>query len=364
MINGERILQAREIRGLTQTELARDIGVSQSRVARAERGGADLSDKVHLLAMKTGFPVAFFYRDGAPDFPLGSLLFRSNTSLTKEMRARLRQKARLSFEIAVNMAKQFKSIDVHIQRISESPAVSAEVTRAALGLSPDTPITHLVNKLENAGILVLALPDEVPDHDAFSLWAEGLHRTPVIVVTGGKPGDRLRFSVAHELGHLAMHRTTFGGLAAYEREADQFASEFLMPRAAMLRELTEPVTLSSLATLKARWGVSIQALIMRALHLGIINENRRKHLLKLLATRYGRKNEPVVIPPEKPRLFRQMAEALYGVPIDVHRLAADLAAPSRTVANILSAHQERPGDTPAVSDTTGTESVKLLKFSS
>ncbi len=38
MINGDRIKEVRELRGLTQTQLAEKIGVNQSTIAQIERG--------------------------------------------------------------------------------------------------------------------------------------------------------------------------------------------------------------------------------------------------------------------------------------------------------------------------------------
>lgn len=346
MINGERVKQAREIRGLTQAELAHEIGIDQSRIARLEHNTADLSRHVDQIAWATGFPAPFFSRESGPEFPLGSLLYRSKTSLSKGDRSKLHQLARLAYEIAASMARRFQPLELHLQRIQAEPTAAAEVTRSVLGLSPDGPVIHLTKRLESAGIFVIALPDAVPEHDAFSLWADFdfEQRRPVIVTTAGKSGDRMRFSLAHELGHLVLHKTGFGRLSKFEDEANSFAREFLLPRSAMLNELHEPVTLGSLAELKKRWGVSIQALIMCACSLGVITPYQRKYLIKQLNRKGWAKAEPVTIPLERPRLFRQMAEMLYGVPVDAAKVAADVKAPTRLVTSILKAHEGRVGE--------------------
>src|SRR2546428_12825632 len=104
----------------------------------------------------------------------------------------------------------------------------------------------------------------LPQRDAFSTWAGGDGSTPVIVVTATTEGDRRRFSVAHELGHLVLHQVPQGSPHGLERQADMFAEEFLLPAAAMREALVPPVTLTTLADLKGHWGVSLQALIRRA----------------------------------------------------------------------------------------------------
>ena len=85
------------------------------------------------------------------------------------------------------------------------------------------------------------------------------------MVTATPAGDRRRFSVAHELGHLVLHQVSEGSLHTVEQQADAFAAAFLLPEAAMRKVLVPPITLTTLADLKARWGMSLQALIRRAL---------------------------------------------------------------------------------------------------
>jgi Zn-dependent peptidase ImmA (M78 family) len=63
------------------------------------------------------------------------------------------------------------------------------------------------------------------------------------MVNGFKAGDRIRLSVAHEIGHLVLHKSPRGNLADLEKQAYAFAREFLLPREAMKREIKRPVTL-------------------------------------------------------------------------------------------------------------------------
>ena len=77
MFNGERLKIAREIHGLTQAALAETTGLDQPFISLAEQTAKIPSDAVlETLSLATGFPKAFFELGKAPDFPLGSLLFR------------------------------------------------------------------------------------------------------------------------------------------------------------------------------------------------------------------------------------------------------------------------------------------------
>src|ERR1700693_1826607 len=87
-----------------------------------------------------------------------------------------------------------------------------------------------------------------------------------------------------------------------EKRAYTFAAELLMPEAAMRREITGPITLSSLAVLKPRWRVSIQALIRRAYDLHLIGDRQYRYLFEQLSAKGWRSKEPsnLDIPIEKP----------------------------------------------------------------
>ena len=72
MITPARLRQARELRGLTQTALARQVGVHPSAIAQLETGRIQPSPAVlDALSRATGFPPAFFTRPSGPPLPLG-----------------------------------------------------------------------------------------------------------------------------------------------------------------------------------------------------------------------------------------------------------------------------------------------------
>ncbi len=157
-----------------------------------------------------------------------------------------------------------------------------------------------------------------------------------MVLFGGAPGDRVRFSIAHELGHLVLHQSLHG--TSMEHEANLFAQELLLPEAAMRREMAGGITLASLATIKQRWGVSMAALAMRATELNLISKRQLSYLMAKLNSHGWRTQEPVEIIMEKPRGLRKMIEVLYGEQIDYHRLGNDLRMPPHFVKRLVESH--------------------------
>lgn len=351
-VNGDRVRQAREIRGLTQAELAERIGVTQPTIAQIERAGSQQlfepsSEIMEAIALQTSFPLAFFRQESGPELPLGSLLYRTRSSLlTSQDKRRLHQLTRLIYEIAEKMEQtpRLNTIPVRLPRVvNEDPVTAARVTRAHLGLSPDTPVKNLLLQIEKNGVLVFALPYTIDEHDAFSFWSDSQPRRPLIVISDGKPGDRQRFTLAHELGHLVMHYSFPQGLKEVEAEANEFASEFLMPEEAMRREITTPVTLTSLGELKPKWGVSIFALILRARDLGIITERQAVHLIQKRKKLWDGDEPPnLQLKAEKPRALKRMAEVIHGVPLNVEKIAAYNNSSVSLVAEVMSAHAEKP----------------------
>jgi Zn-dependent peptidase ImmA (M78 family)/transcriptional regulator with XRE-family HTH domain len=372
MINGDRIRQAREIKGLTQAELASKVGVSQSAIAQLESNSNQLvfeplEAKVDAIAFHTRFPKAFFYQDSAPEFPLGSLLYRHRSSLLKrEDKCRFHQLGRLVYELADKMvANGVRAPEVTLPKVvGEQPSVAAGITRAKLGLSPDTPAKNLLNRLEKSGVFVFMLPDEVSELDSYSVWADTEPRRPVIVLCGAKSGDRQRYNLAHELGHLVMHHSFPDGLKNVEREANLFAAALLLPKEAMMREILPPITLTSLAAMKPRWGVSIAALIERSVALGIITDRQARYLRKQKRDLKWDKQEPenLYIKPEKPRGLKRMAEVLHGFPANAKKLAAYNNARVSLVHEILVAHAEKPSPHKQESEPTVGRTENVIQF--
>lgn len=337
MISGDRLRQLRELHRLTQGDLAGQVpGLTQPRLSRIEKElAAPTADQLEVLAAALGVRAGFFAREPAPDLLGHSPQFRSRTRLTSTDKAGALQWARLVLEAYEALAATAARLPLRLEpQPGATPAEAAGYARQRLGFSAGEPLPYLILAVERAGVPVLGLPYSVDALDAFCAWRDG---TPVVAVLAGAPGDRLRFSVAHELGHLLLHPTRPRQGDA-EREADEFAAELLMPLHAIGPAMPATPTLAGLTMLKTQWGVSIRSLIRRARELGAIDQDRSTSLHRQISARGWNRVEPGYVPVEKPRAFRKLAEIAYGPGPNVERLAADAGWSESLALAVLGQH--------------------------
>jgi Zn-dependent peptidase ImmA (M78 family)/DNA-binding XRE family transcriptional regulator len=336
MIYGERLRQVREMHRLTQADLAGQVvGLTQPRLSRLEQDLTEPDDElVETLAAVTGVRSEFFHREPAPDLHGHSPQFRSRTRLPSSARAAALQWGRLVAEEYERLRAAAQRIPVRlVPQLAATPAEAAAYARREMGFCADEPLPYLVLALERAGVTVLGLPYAVDGLDAFCAWRDG---DPVIAVLADAPGDRLRFSVAHELGHLLLH--TARKLDSAEREADRFAAELLTPLRAIGPAMPATVTLRGLTMLKSQWGVSVKSLVRRAREVGAVDRQRSTSLYRQMSARGWNRAEPGYVPVEKPRAFRKLAELSYGPGPNAARLAADAGWSESLALAVLSQH--------------------------
>lgn len=315
MIYGERIRQAREFRGLTQTQLANAVGVKQSAISEIEYNEFTPSDGLlDKIAGQTGFLPDFFKLEPINSLPSGTLNYRARMSATAREESMVFQYANLLFQQIKRVSPDVYIPPNKIPMLSDIPIKKAvKITRDQLGLTQHEPIKKLLRTVESNGAIIFNIPRNMPKIDAFSTWIDLDERRPLIALLAGRPMDRVRFSTAHELGHLVLHQSLKPSLKIVENEATMFASAFLLPEQPMREEIQKPVTLTSLAKLKLRWGVSIQALMMRAYGLKIITQRQLKYLYSQLSAEGWKTREPINLDLkiELPNLVRNMIESKY-----------------------------------------------------
>jgi Zn-dependent peptidase ImmA (M78 family) len=174
-----------------------------------------------------------------------------------------------------------------------------------LGLGP---IPNLVKLVESKGIMVLPIHNSCQKVDAYSTWRG---QRPCILVSYSKTASRIRFDVSHELGHLTMHEDAATGEAGAERQADKFAGAFLVPRESFLEECPRGWSFEAFRRLKARWKMSIQALLYRAKDFGCISVSTHRRAMIQITMEGKRKNEGDEWPKEKPVLITQALDLLH-----------------------------------------------------
>ncbi|HSV67651.1 MAG TPA: XRE family transcriptional regulator [Mycobacteriales bacterium] len=344
MIYGERVRQVREMHRLTQAALAEQVpALTQSRLSRIESDRATPDDEATaLLALASGVTTDFFGRPPVPGLLAHSPHLRARSRLTEAAKSAAMQWARLVDECYQRLRQQATALPVRITPMpGAGPTEAARAVRRQLGFSADEPLAYLVLAVERLGVTVLGLPCVIDGLDAFCAWRGD---EPVIALLGGAPGDRHRFNVAHEFGHLVLHQPRQTGRTT-EAEADAFAAELLTPLDAIARAMPRRPTLSSLAMLKTTWGVSIKSLVRRARELGLVDHEGAISLYKQISARGWNRNEPGHVAHEKPRAFRKLAEIAYGAGPNVPRFAAD-AGWSEELAHAVLAQHATPDELP------------------
>ena len=320
-INPARLTEAREAKGLTMAELARVLEISRQAISSFEKGIKNPSpDTLTLIARVLGFPERFFISaSGSPEIE-GAVHFRSRNTTTKKERVSGRAKGRWVPLVLRECSRFVQLPEVNLPDIdiadfenleeSDIEDIATQVRRFwQLG---DGPITNLTRLLENQGIVVSNLfsGDKV---DAFSFWD---NERPIIITDNSKTAVRIRFSLAHELGHLIMHRSVSDDYLEdkdlfdkVEHQADYFAGCFLLPAKTFGSEYYSP-NLSALETLKSRWIVSLGCMTHRAYYLNLMSENQKSYVFRQLAP--FRRREPLddVIPKEEPQFIHKLINLL------------------------------------------------------
>ena len=348
-INPEMLILARESRGLTQSELAKMLGVSQGFVSKTESGLLEPTlDMVTKLGGLLEYPVTFFQL-ADPIYGPGVTEFWHR----KRQAATARQMRRVYAEINkriihVNRLLRAADLPESFQRFDldefDGPADVARAVRTAWNL-PQGPVRDVMDAMEGAGGIVIRCDFGTRLVDAVSRWVPGM--PPLFFLSEGLPADRERLTLAHELGHIVMHRTPSPTM---EEEAFEFAGEFLTPEREIAPYLTH-LTLPRLASLKSMWRVSMGALITRASRLDLIAPRQARYLWMQMGRAGYREREPAELdfPREEPRILKELFE--------IHRDA--LGYSLEDLASLFAIHPEEITRTYSV-EPTSTEARRQL----
>jgi Zn-dependent peptidase ImmA (M78 family)/DNA-binding transcriptional regulator YiaG len=305
----ERLRLARELREWSQADLAARLDVTPAAVSQFETGVTRPStDALGRMTSALGVPVQFF---SLPVTETHDGFFRSLRRTSVTHRRRARALAYVAHDLAV-AARAPGLPPVRLPRIPVNGLAApdgeleeaARQVRQAFGM-PRGPIPNVAETLEKHGILVIRLPLDTADVDAFSL---PFHDRPVVVLgTDKNDRARSRFDGAHELGHLVVHDDQIWGVKEVEHQAHAFAAAFLMPAEDIRDELPDRADWAALFQLKQKWQVSLAALLMRARTLGRMSENNYLTAVKAASARGWRRIEPVPLGrPEYPTCLKRL----------------------------------------------------------
>src|SRR3990172_8124728 len=318
---GERINQARKAAGLSLRALAEKAGISAMAISKYETGKSTPSSGVLLsLSKALEVPVEYFLRTAK--IKLHEPEYRKHRKLPRKLQTRIEG------DVLEQVARFFELMDllpsgpisrfripeglpdrVHTYADIEG---AAEAVRGAWDLGSN-PIPDLTDTLEERGIIVLQTA--ALHENAFDGLAATVNDVLVIVVGMGWPGDRQRFTLAHELGHLILKDRLAPELDK-ERAANRFAGAFLVPRREVLKELGERRTWlepGELCALKKTYGLSMGGWLHRAQDLGVLSAAGYLKMYQFFGAHGWVKNEPCdEYPCEEPKLFQQLVFRALG----------------------------------------------------
>ncbi|ARA93068.1 hypothetical protein AWN76_007780 [Rhodothermaceae bacterium RA] len=327
-----RIKQARLRRGLSLRALAGQVGLSQTAIYKYEKG-ASTPDSAMLrrLAGALGVKPGYFLRPAG----VGEIepAFRKNASLGKKQQCQIIEEIRDWLERYLDLLTIIEEKPLHFEppegfprrvRTFEAAERAAHDLRQAWAVGFD-PIENLTDLLEAHDVIVGTV--EAPDgFDACTFHAETSDGDlPVMVTRRGLPGDRQRFTLAHELGHLVLR---VEGDLDEEKVCHRFAGALLAPADAVRHDLGEnrhALSLEELHILKHRYGLSMQALARRAFDLGIISQAAYTNINRGFRQRGWHRDEPGdPVPPEEPTRFELIAQRAVAEGLITRRRAAEL----------------------------------------
>lgn len=312
---------ARLFNGLSLSDLGEALGKSKQYLSRIETGAEPVSPLLERDLVETLGVTPEFLRKVDP-MPLTEEQCHFRKQLTTKVAQRQYAKARgeMLKRLVCVLEEHLDLPEYRIVAVdptdSEAIERGAEQCRVSWGLGWG-PISNVTRVAENAGAVVMQVNGLAPEVDAVSFAS----RRPVIALNAeGRSACRLRFGIAHELGHFAIHIGVLTGDRLTENQANRFAGAFLLPRAAFLAESHRAlrrtrINWEYMAELKIRWGVAKSALLYRGWQLGVFSDEQvRAGFISL--NRHGEalaEVEDSVIPAEKPEIVNDGLRVLNDV---------------------------------------------------
>ena len=341
--NHRQITFAREYRGYSQSDLASKIkGLYQPNLSKYEKGFDTLSDDMILEIIDyLNFPKEWLF-ENISNFP-ESAHYRKRSTLSKKDRDKIELTNRIIAYIVDQMSDsidwpEFTHVPLDLED-GHTPKSVAKYARKVLGLKNGEPVSDIFTLLENKGIVVV----EIDAHEKFDgVTIISDKGTPIIILNKNFSNDRKRRTATHEYGHALMH--CFFPIPVHrtekirEKEADDFANEFLMPEQ-YIRSSLYNLKISDLAELKRYWLTAMSSIIYRAKDLGCITKDRYTYL-NIEFSRSGRKkNEGLDVYIDSPSLFNE-AYKIFKYELDYND--SDLGKAFNLPIDIITKHLNPP----------------------
>lgn len=342
---GERVRRLRVMNGLSQVALSTEVGMADNAISRIENGRLSVSAaELDAIAERLDCTPAYLMLPHVERI-LTRPWLRAYADASQKAVERTMADSETAVEVVEELGlrrlpDRLPLFDGDLENDNAIELFAGDV-RAHAGLDEGDVVRNCIRAAERLGCVVLPMDDELGRHLGLSTRVDDF---PIIRVSRSStdparsvPGDRQRFTVAHELGHLTLHHSSAAPSSApegarFEKQAHRFAAAFLAPAdpiIADLQDLGGRVTLSTLTQLKERWGVAIKALVMRLHHLGVIDNDHARSLYKQMSARKMNKIEPVFVSNEAAQWLRKAVEKKAPSSDPLRRLANDIGLAPR-----------------------------------
>jgi Zn-dependent peptidase ImmA (M78 family) len=334
MFNAKRLSLVKKRRGLNGKGLAERAGLSPITVSRIENGEPPDEDTVERLGKALRYPKEFFLGDDLEEIDTSSVSFRSLTKMKARERDAAVAAGSLGLQLSDWLDREFSLpkpnlIDLSYETDQE---VAARSLRQYWNLG-EKPIGNMIGLLETHGVRVFSLSEQTASVDAFSFWRG---RIPFIFLNTFKTAEHSVFDPAHELCHLTCHRHASAQRSPIaEREANAFASSFLMPANDVHARMRGFINVEAILVAKKRWRVSAMALAYRLHFLGLLSDWRYKSICIELGRRGYRDGEPEGIERETSAIWKKILTQLWTERTTKGDIAKDLNLPADEIENLV-----------------------------
>ncbi|MGL5829469.1 MAG: ImmA/IrrE family metallo-endopeptidase [Angustibacter sp.] len=336
---GGRFVTLRHIEGLTQGVLAESLGITQSFLSQLERGIRPTPEAVIYRACQHyGLPQSFFTVSITNTGPITfSKTSKAGMRAENRVTALYGEAARL-YRITAERSN-YRTVDFPDEtEFDKDPELTAQALRQQARISADAPVLNVTRALERLGVGVIDNLQGVAsgsEHAGVS-QPSMLNTRPLVAIAPGLEGAKRRFTLAHELGHLALDRNLSRKIChirtVEENRANRFAGAFLLPEPVARHHISETLNLSGYLRIKANYGLSVLALLNRGRDLSLISDLRYRSLCIQYSSQGWRNNEPVPVASEEPQLLRQALRVAFG-PRFLTVAAQDVGLPPAWIAS-------------------------------
>jgi Zn-dependent peptidase ImmA (M78 family) len=325
--NSRRLSLARKRRRLTAKVLAEKAALAVDTISRLESGSNEPDETtVTKLERVLNFPRSFFFDQDPQEIDTGAVSFRSFSKMSARERDAAISAGSLGLQLSAWVEERFNLPTPQLLDLSyeTDPEMAAYSIRQVWSIG-ERPIGNLMGLLETKGLRIFSLSENTATVNAFSFWRDD---KPFIFLNNFKTAESSIFDAAHELGHLVMHKHGDPKeTRSAEREANSFASAFLMPAKDVRATVSRRITVDTVLKAKKRWRVSAMAMAHRLNSLKLLSDWQYKSICIELGKRGYRSSEPGGIERETSVVWRKVLTQLWTEKTTKNDIAAHLHLP-------------------------------------